>query len=233
MPTFVHGKDAVVYQDANDLTGYLKSVSASAEVETAEATTFADDDKVYVAGLTDATVSAEGLFDSTFDGNVRDMLALGGTKSIWSVYPMGDAVPNPGRGYHLDITKAEQTADVGDVVGITLEGQSSVGTNAIISHHALAERTATGTATVVDGTAATTGGGVGYVHATSAAGSAVMVVQHSADNITYADFVNLGTVTAAARVFRTQTTGTVNRYTRLTYTIAAGTATFVAGFARN
>jgi hypothetical protein len=36
----------------------------------------------------------------------------------------------------------------------------------------------------------------------------------------------------SAKVFRTQVTGTVNRYTRLVYTVTSGTATFVAGFGR-
>jgi hypothetical protein len=52
-PTFTHGKSAVVYQDDNDLTGYLRSMSSSAEIDTAESTTFSDDDKTYVVGMQD------------------------------------------------------------------------------------------------------------------------------------------------------------------------------------
>ena len=207
-PSFIHGKDAVVYQDGNDLTGYLRSLTNSAEVETAESTTFADDDKTYITGVADATISAEGLFDATFDGNINSLLGSG-TKSVWSIYPAGDAVGNVGRGYSLDVTKAERTASVGDVVMVTLEGQSSVGTEAITSHHALAERTASGTASVVDN------------------------VQHSSDNSTFADYLTLGTITASAKSFRTTNTGTINRYTRLVYTITSGTATFVAGIGRS
>jgi hypothetical protein len=231
-PSFIHGKDAVVYQDGNDLTGYLRSLNNSAEVETAEATTFADDDKTYITGVADATNSAEGLFDATFDGNINSLLASG-TKSVWSIYPAGDAVGNTGKGYSLDVTKAERTAAVGDVVMVTLEGQSSVGTDTITSHHALAQRTASGTATVVDYGASTANGGMGYLHATAAAGTVIVKVQHSADNTTFADYLTLGTITATAKSFRTTNTGTINRYTRLVYTITSGTATFVAGFGRS
>jgi len=230
-PTFIHGKDAVVYQDANDLTGYLRSLSNSAEVETAESTTFADDDKTYITGITDATLSAEGLFDATFDGNLNTITGSG-TKSVWSVYPAGDAIGQPGRGYSLDITSAERTAEVGDVVMISLEGQSSVGTERIISHKALGQITTSGTATAVDGTASSANGGVAYLHATAAAGTVVVKVQHSSDNVTYADYLTVGTVTASAKTFRTAQTGTVNRYTRLVYTATSGTATFVCGFGR-
>jgi hypothetical protein len=230
-PTFIHGKNAVVYQDGNDLTGYLRSLSASAEVETAESTTFSDDDKTYLTGMGDATLSVEGLFDATFDGEVNTITGSG-TKSVWSVYPGGDAVGLPGRGYSLDITSAERTAEVGDVVMVTLEGQSSVGTEAIVSHHALAARSASGTATVVDGGASSAAGGVGYVHMTAGGGTIEVKVQDSADNNTYADLVTLGTITPSAKVFRTEVTGTVEQYTRLVYTVTSGTATFVAGFGR-
>lgn len=230
-PTFVHGKNAVVYQDGNDLTGYLRSLSNSAEVETAESTTFSDDDKTYVTGMGDATVSAEGLFDSTFDGDI-DTITGQAAKTVWSVYPAGDVVGQPGRGYLLDLTSAERTAEVGDVVMLSLEGQSSVGTEPIKSHHALAQRTASGTAAVVDNAASSANGGYGYLHATAASGTVIVTVQHSSDNNTYADYLTLGTVTASARSFRTTATGTVNRYTRVVYTITSGTATFVAGFGR-
>ena len=230
-PTFIHGKNAVVYQDGNDLTGYLRSLSNSAEVETAESTTFSDDDKTYITGMGDATLSAEGLFDATFDGDVNAITGSG-TKSVWSVYPGGDVAGSSGRGYSLDITSAERTAEVGDVVMISLEGQSSVGTERIVSHHALASRSTSGTAAVIDNGASSASGGVGYVHMTAGGGTLVIKVQASADNSTYADLVTLGTITPSAKVFRTQVTGTVNRYTRLVYTVTSGTATFVAGFGR-
>lgn len=229
-PTFIHGKSAVVYQDGNDLTGYLRSISNSAEVEAAESTTFADDDKTYVPGLGDATLSAEGLFDSTFDGNLQTITGSG-TKSVWSVYPGGDAIGSAGRGYSLDITSAERSADIGDVVMVSVEGQSSVGTERLMSHKELAQVTTSGTATVVDNGGSSASGGVAYLHATAASGTVVVKIQHSTDNITFADYLTVGTVTAAGAL-RASGTGTVNRYTRLVYTATSGTATFVCGFGR-
>jgi len=230
MPTFTHGKSAVIYQDANDLTNYLRSFSNAAEVDTAESTTFSDDDKTYVAGLSDATISAEGLFDSTFDGEMATITGSG-TKSLWSVYPAGDTVGNSGRGYSLDVTSAERSSDIGDVVMLTVEGQSSTGSEQIISHHALAEVSASGTATVYDGAAQTTNGGHAYVHVTAVSGTVVLMLEDSADNVTYGDLQSLGTVTATGAT-RYAVTGTVERYTRITYDCTNGTATFVAGFGR-
>lgn len=230
-PTFIHGKNAVVYQDGNDLTGYLRSLSASAEVETAESTTFADDDKSYLTGMGDATLSAEGLFDATFDGDI-DAITGQAAKSIWSVYPGGDAVGLPGRGYLLDLTSAERTAEVGDVVMVSLEGQSSVGTEPVVSLHPIGAESSSDEGAAVDGAASSATGGVGYVHMTAGGGTLVITVQDSADNNTWADLVVLGTITPSAKAFRTAVTGTVERYTRLKWTVTSGTATFVAGFGR-
>lgn len=230
-PTFIHGKNAVVYQDGNDLTGYLRSLSAAAEIETAESTTFSDDDKTYITGVGDATLSAEGLFDTTFDGDVNSITGSG-TKSIWSVYPGGDAVGLPGRGYSLDITSAERTAEIGDVVMIALEGQSSVGSEPIVSLHATGAESSSSEGPAVDNGASSAAGGVGYVHMTAGGGTLVITVQDSADNSTWADLVVLGTITPSAKAFRTAATGTVERYSRLTWTVTSGTATFVAGFGR-
>lgn len=227
---FTHGKAAVVYQDGNDLTGYLRSFTGAAEVDTAESTTFANDDKTYVAGLRDATISAEGLFDATFDGDVNTITG-NGTKSVWSYYPAGDAVGAAGRGYSLDITSAERSADVGDVVMLSVEGQSSTGSEQVISHYALAQAAASGTATVYDGTAQSTAGGAGYLHATAISGTVIVTLEDSADNVTYGSLQVLGTITATGG-WRTAITGTVERYTRVTYDCTNGTATFQAGFHR-
>jgi hypothetical protein len=130
------------------------------------------------------------------------------------------------------VSSAERTADVGDVVMVSIEGQSSTGTEALISHHSLAERSTSGTATVYDNGASSSDGGYAYLHATAAAGTVVVKIQDSADNITYSDYLTVGTITASAKSFRTTATGSVNQFTRLTYEITSGTATFVCGFGR-
>lgn len=230
MPTFTHGKSANAYLNGLDLTGYGRSITISRDVDTAEASTFGDDDKVYVPGLRDATASMELLLDATLDGSVN-AVAGAGTRPVWSFYPMGDTVGLTGYGLQADATGYEVTAEIGDVVQASLEMQSSVGAELLVSHHALAQRTTSGTATVIDNGAATTGGGRGYLHATAVNGTVTVKVQDSADNTTYADLLTLGTLTAPGG-FRTTLAGTVRRYTRLVYTATAGTATFVAGFGR-
>ncbi|WWT39951.1 hypothetical protein [Microcystis phage Mae-JY09] len=231
MPAFTHGKAARVFMEDLNLSDYMRSVSVPAEADVAESSTFGADWKQYVVGLRDATISGEGIFDVTEDAALIDSITVGG-RSKWQVYFAGDAVGSPGRGLDCDTTGYEPSADIGDVVMWSVEAQSSVGADRIISHHAHAERTTSGTAAVVDNTAgSTTTGAVAYLNVTAISGSAVVVLQDSADNITYADLISFGTVSATGG-YRGTATGQVDRYTRLVHTNAAGTITFVAGLGR-
>lgn len=128
MPVFSHGKAAEFYLTDSggterNLTTYLRNVSMPRQVDTAEASTFGDDDKVYVAGLRDATISMEGLFDATVDGYYTGL--LGGTPRAWAYFPLGSATNNPKFVGSMILTSYEPAADLGDVVGFSAEGQVS------------------------------------------------------------------------------------------------------------
>lgn len=71
-----------------------------------------------------------------------------------------------------------------------------------------------------------------YLNVTDIDGSAVITVQDSADNVTFADLITFGTVSNTGG-HRAIVAGTVDRYTRLVHTNAAGTITFVAGLGRH
>ena len=128
MPTFFHGKDAEVYiNDSGDternLTSYATSVGIPAEVETAEVSTLGDDDKVYVTGLRDRTISIEGKWDGTVDGYLSGL--LGGTPRVWKVFPAGSAAGRPYYSGSAILTSYEVSADVGDAVSFSAEIQNS------------------------------------------------------------------------------------------------------------
>jgi hypothetical protein len=68
MPTFTHGKEAVFKvadsgATLRDISTVLNSVSLSREADTAEVSALGTDDKAYIAGLRDATISIEGMAD--------------------------------------------------------------------------------------------------------------------------------------------------------------------------
>lgn len=128
MPTFFHGKDAAVYitdstGTERNLTSYATSVGLPTEVETAEVSTLGDDDKVYVTGLRDRTISIEGKWDATVDGYLAGL--AGGTARGWKVFPAGSASSLPYYSGSAILTSFEVSSDIGDAVSFTAEFQNS------------------------------------------------------------------------------------------------------------
>ena len=69
---FVHGKGTKFKIDTGgdvltDISAYVNNVDVSWEVDTPETTTFGNDDRTYVAGLKNATISIAGFWDATLD----------------------------------------------------------------------------------------------------------------------------------------------------------------------
>ena len=87
---FRHGKNAVLKLDNSsgtlvDLSGYLDEISMPRSIETGETTTFGINAKTYITGLSDATISLAGKFDSTADAHFSGILSalLAGTINFW------------------------------------------------------------------------------------------------------------------------------------------------------
>lgn len=229
--SITHGKDGRVYVNGYDLSAFLRQTSVSADVDTAEVTTYANNGvKSFIAGLSSATLSASGLFDPAALGS-NDVLtaALGGdtagnADNLWLVWPQGDTRGNAGTAMNAVGTKYSVNTPVDDVVDVQAEATSSTGTDMVRSLLALSTVTGTGAETAVDNGASSANGGAAYVMATAATGftTATVKVQHSSDNVSFADLATF-TVTAANTAERATFTGTVNRYLRANITAFTGT----------
>lgn len=130
---FIHGKKSVIKVDNSsgslvDLSAFCEDVSLSRDIETAEVTTFGEDAKAYITGLTDATVSFSGKFDSATSAAVDPVLAgiLGQTATVSWVYRVNEAVvsaTNPEYQGEGILTSYEISAGVGDAVTFSAELQ--------------------------------------------------------------------------------------------------------------
>lgn len=139
---FVHGKNAYVAMEASvgagsvtDYSAYFNDVSLSRSIETAETTTFGDDDKEYIVGLKDATVSLSGLFDATMDGVLAGLLGAG--KVVVHLATNGGTASASNPVYKLDggtgdfsapgaiITSYDISPAVGDVIPFSVDVQVS------------------------------------------------------------------------------------------------------------
>ena len=122
---FTHGKKSKFEIDnaaasSLDISAYCDEVSLSRDIETAETTTFGDNAKEYIIGLTDATISVSGKFDaagaSTVDAVLAGLIGLE-TSSTFAYTPGGGAAGanNPKYTGECYLTSYEVSGSVGDV----------------------------------------------------------------------------------------------------------------------
>lgn len=130
---FVHGKKSVFKIDnaagaLQDISAFCEEVSLSRDIETAEVTTFGDDAKEYITGLTDATISLSGKFDSGTASAIDPILSgvLGSASTVSWAYRVNSAstsATNPEYQGEGILTSYEVSGTVGDAVTFSAEIQ--------------------------------------------------------------------------------------------------------------
>ena len=126
---FVHGKDSVFKIDNSggsltDISAYVNSVDMPQTVDVAETTVLGKDNKTFIVGLKDATISLAGLWDSTVDGIFGAVLGQSATLSF-EYSPEGTssgAVKYTGEAI---LTSYSKNSPVGDVVSYSADLQVS------------------------------------------------------------------------------------------------------------
>jgi len=233
---FSHGKNTKVYCNGYDLTSYLTSIEVPSTADVSETSTFGNNSKTYIAGLKDATVSIEGFYDGSSDA-IDEVLnaALGQNNNEWCYYPNLDTVSNIGYGLSTVNNAVSVTSDIGDVTGISGEGQSNVSIERLESLHALSQETSSGNGTGVDGGASSSNGGSAYIQATDVTGTVEVIIQHdsNSDFSTATTLVSFTAVSTDHTSERVTFAGTVERYVRAVWTVGGGEdITFNVGFNR-
>lgn len=132
---FTHGKKSKFEIDNSsgtpvDISAYCEEVSLSRDIETAETTTFGDNAKEYIIGLTDATISVSGKFDAAGASTVDAVLSgiLGQDASVTFAYTPGGGSPsssNPKYTGECYLTSYEVSGSVGDVSTFSASFQCS------------------------------------------------------------------------------------------------------------
>src|SRR5665213_1115182 len=97
---FTHGSLASVAVGGFDATHYLKDVTESAKIETAEVSVLGTVAKAYIPGLEEGTIKATGFLDYNTPGSdattwVYWLTSLKRTISQLSYMPTGDVLGNP------------------------------------------------------------------------------------------------------------------------------------------
>lgn len=133
--TQYHGKSGAFKLDdtggsLRDISAYCDEVSIKREVSTAEATTFGDTARDYLAGLMDATLSISGKWDDAattgVDVVVGENLVAVATRSFeWG--PSGTTTGRIKYSGECIITSFEITGNFDDVVTFSMEVQTTGG----------------------------------------------------------------------------------------------------------
>jgi hypothetical protein len=233
---FVHGKGTVVYFDTTDFSSYLTNVDMTKSSDVAETTTFGNDNKTYIAGEKDGTISLSGMFDATGDALVQPF--VGGTSNHNVIVGIDTLSATKRVSFANGLFTEYGISDpVGDLVAISLSVQAD---NGFYSGEVLENATITATAsgTARDNTTSTANGGGAFLLVSSASGTTPTLdakITHSADDVTYADLVTFSQATSTTSEVKVVASGTtVNRYLKVEYTVGGTSPSFdvVVGFSR-
>lgn len=236
---FIHGKSATVLFAEHDLSTYLNELGVTQAIETGETTTFKSDAKTFVVGLRDGTASMSGLFDGSANA-IDEVISTAIGSDVKDTATLSPAAPAVGVvAYLIDAHTGtyEVSSPVADVVAVAADIQSD---NAIERGILLTDGSAvstTSSAAAADNSASTSNGALAHLHVTANTrdGAITVKVQHSADNLSWADLVTFTAVSSSTTTAESKTvTGTVNRYLRADYTVAGstGSATIHVAIAR-
>ncbi len=217
-----------VLVNQHDVTGYFRKMDLDAQTSMYDTTVFGSTSKAFIPGLRSGTISVEGLFEAvattSAPDNVFSSIEASATVPLVSVAPEGLAL-----GKRVYLVQAHESnhsigAQIDALILNSAEFTDNDGYDFGVSLHDLtAETSLPFTGSASDNLAATTNGGVAFLHVKEilgAAPNAVIKIQHAAV-ATYADLVTFSAVTALTNGFQRVVVAagtTVNRNLRVTIT---------------
>jgi len=233
---FVHGKSIFVMLNGYNITGYLNKIDSPYSADTAETSTFGTENKTFLAGMKDATLSAEGLYDgdvAAVDEQLDKILQGANIVNNMIWFPAGNVLDGVGYGLSMIQTAYAVMGTKDDAVKISMAGHSNVGRERLKLTKKYEAVTDDGTTTASNNAAPTINGGSAYLELSATNTNVTITIEHSSDNFA-ADTTTLAAFTLVTSAIgiaheRIVFTGTVKQYTRVKYAFTGGTG--VASFA--
>ena len=126
---FTHGKDSVFKLDnasgsLTDISSFQNNVNFPETADVSETTTLGADNKTYIAGLKDATISLAGLWDATADAIFGAVVGQSATLS-YEYSPEGTASGKIKYTGEAILTSYAISSPVGEAVGYSADLQVS------------------------------------------------------------------------------------------------------------
>lgn len=231
---FTHGKNTQIWLGGADLSGYFNSAEFSVDADTADTTTYGKNWKTHVLGAANATYDLGGFYDPTMTDVRSTIMAASG-----SVLTLGPAGLGSNAAFarlsRADTVTYAESAPVGDAVifNLGLGTTADVGFGQVIQP--LTTVTTSGSSAVYDNTTSSTNGAIGNLHvmSVSSADTITVVMEHSTNGSSWSSLQTFH-VFSGAGAQRVEIAGTINRYTRCTWTVAGSgvSISFGVAFAR-
>lgn len=221
------------------LSALITQVDAGADVDMLDVTTVADGAKAFLPGTDEAKLAAVGYLDVAGSADAH-LDQLSDWKAASAAEPVTYGPNGLALGAELWMVGAFEAsfktgAARSGVVSFDLAAQADGPLDMLgRSLHDLTARTADGSGSSYNNTAATTTGGVAHLHVTAFSGfsGVAIIVEDSANDSTWA---TIGTFTTAAGLTSQRLTiaGTIRQYVRVSWDVTgSGSITFAAGLAR-
>lgn len=248
----IHGSKADIFLNGYNAGDWFNTVTSAASKELNDATVLNNAGyKMYHARMKEATFTMAGFFDAVADADLGDAATLdpdmgdyalnamiqggvvGGADDVLLHFPAGaDTVGNVCYGAKGAATTYSLEGGSGDLLGASVELTSCVGRERCKQLTLLGTEEDAFEGDDVDNGAATTDGGSAYLMVTEViSGNLPVVIEHSADGLSWSTLASFTSV--AARAFERITfAGTVEQHVRA---VADGTyeATFLVAIHRN
>ena len=230
-----NGLGVRIYANGHDLNTDVNALSGIGQTQTLlECTGLAKSAIQRLVGLRDAIISVNGYFDNATGMSHDAFESISADSEV--IVTMGTSRGDDAGGMVADqgsynIGRAEGTAITTTVEFSTSNGKGLNWGVALTDGPEQTDSAAANSA-AVDNTSSTSDGAIGIVTVESvASGTADIKVQHSADDITYADLLTFTGATGRTSE-SISATGTVNRYVRVASTGTFTDLVFVMQFAR-
>lgn len=229
--TFAHSRNSRLFVNERHVSAQLTGWSVGHTRNYGEVTTIVDTGAKFIPGLMSGSLGLRGLFDSAqfLESEAASAMAFVDNGMLITVCPDSTALGSRAMFCPSDPESVAVDAALAAAVTLAVDTVPDAMVDmGVVLHDHTAETADTNT-TSVDRLAGTTGGAGASLHVSAYSGltNAVIKVQHSTNNSTWADLITFTTVTALTSEFKT-VTGTVNRYVRVTTDVTGtGSVTFL------
>ena len=236
----VNGLGVRLYAAGYDLSADVNVVSSIGYTQQLlDVTTLDNEATARIAGLSDSELTVNGWFEAASDHAAYTSNSGKLPTADQVVFTqMGTALGDPFAGLTAKESSYVVNRAPGSALATTASYNGTAGEQSEWGVTLTASKTTNVSAadgTGVDNAASSANGCVAYLEAMSlVSGTCVVKVQHSTDNVTWADLITFTSVTTATVPFaqRSTASGTINRYLRVKTSGTFSTIVFVAGVAR-